>query len=115
MSTYYFDILEITKCSQRCQQYTAGNPTALPACEAACRESKGTTPSSNCDFWEQVIGDQQSIAKYAIDCDPNSGSGSEMLKSITGAAGAKATYAIVAVVVILVLVLLWWYLKRRQQ
>ncbi len=92
----------ITDCKSKCMGWFPGNFTLAAGCESSC--NAGEEILSQCDYLENYVGDQATIAYYGIDCDLESGSGSALM------AGRKADqqkYLIVAVVIVVALFLMW--------
>lgn len=92
-------------CKNNCASWFPGNYTLTAACQAGC--DAGNNYESMCDYLENYVGDQQTIAYYGIDCDLNTGSGS---KTIADRNKNILTYTIVGIVIIVLILILYFIL-----
>jgi len=94
-------------CTMDCASYFPGIPQLRDACEKACLSRKIRTGFDKCDFLENVVGDEQSIGNYNIDCDSSSGSGSKLLADRNSDLQTPIKIGLVTGLVLVVLFLLW--------
>ena len=80
--------------------------------ENECQRTRGARPVDACDYLENILagGDQSSIGYFAIDCDPTSGYGSELVSgsALGDKQNQKRLFFILAIA--LVAIALIWYM-----
>ncbi len=95
-----------TDCINKCASWFPGNFSLTAACQAGCRS--GERYLSMCDYLENYVGDQQTISLYGIDCDLQSGAGSQLVQQKQSDA---VKYTLVAVAVVIVLFIIYLILS----
>lgn len=99
-------------CSSECASYFPGIPQLRDACEKACLSKKIGPGFNKCDFLENVVGDEQSISYYNIDCDELSGQGSKLLSDKNSDLQTPIKIGLVTGLVLVVLFLLWVFVIK---
>lgn len=106
-SQQYLEIYDKSQCINQCAGYFPGIPQLRDACEKSCHSGLIQKDFNKCDFLENVVGDEQSIGSYNIDCNTESGLGSSMLQQRNSDLQTPIKIGLVTAFVLVLLFLLW--------
>lgn len=103
----YLGIYDMATCKNQCAGFFPGIPQLRDACEKSCVSGLIKKDFNKCDFLENIVGDEQSIGSYNIDCNTASGLGSQMLQQRNSDLQTPIKIGLVTAFVLVFLFLLW--------